>query len=492
MAEKEEVKKCNKGEEKFHTLSELTSDLVIIVNRDGNIIDCNSKINEFLGFKKKEAVGNSIFSLLPPENIHRLQQSFEESVKTGKITGIGFKFFNKEGKIVAVLLSISTMKNSSDFIFLCVAERCITEDNVSSPKNQSSEDFYNLLNSFSDPTLIQNENGILINANNRAKEFFGIELDCKRNNFGNILDYSETLITETKEIEMGSLENKCKRSEIEPILYIPDTELSKIKNDGSLSFKSDFTDKKGNKVEIEIYRKITRLGGKGAILSVIKDVTVKNRTEGALLQLNEVLRLINKILSHDILNDLTVVSSSLEMFVETNDKKFLENAKRSVNSSIELIKDMKELESLIHSGEALKPIKVEKILNSVARNYSFDIRVHPISERCEVLANKALASVIDNIIRNAIIHSGTDKIEITATLKDNFCEIRIADFGKGISDELKKKVFEEGFSYGETGNSGIGLYIVKKTVEKYGGDVSIKDNSPTGCIFVLKLRIPNP
>jgi signal transduction histidine kinase len=32
--------------------------------------------------------------------------------------------------------------------------------------------------------------------------------------------------------------------------------------------------------------------------------------------------------------------------------------------------------------------------------------------------------------------------------------MEIADFGKGILDNIKDKVFEESFSYGKTGNTG--------------------------------------
>jgi two-component system sensor kinase len=65
--------------------------------------------------------------------------------------------------------------------------------------------------------------------------------------------------------------------------------------------------------------------------------------------------------------------------------------------------------------------------------------------------------------------------------------MRIEDFGKGIPDEIKERVFEEGFAYGETGRSGLGLYIVKKVVERYGGRVEIENNSPRGTVVILRL-----
>ena len=99
-----------------------------------------------------------------------------------------------------------------------------------------------------------------------------------------------------------------------------------------------------------------------------------------------------------------------------------------------------------------------------------------------------LSSVIDNIIRNAIVHGEANKIDITTKGKDDICEIRIADYGIGIPDKIKEKVFNEGFRYGETGGTGLGLYIVKKTVDRYGGSIHVEDNKPNGTVFVIKLK----
>ncbi len=42
--------------------------------------------------------------------------------------------------------------------------------------------------------------------------------------------------------------------------------------------------------------------------------------------------------------------------------------------------------------------------------------------------------------------------------------------------------------YGETGNTGLGLYIVRKIMENYGGCVHVEDNTPKGAVFVLALK----
>jgi signal transduction histidine kinase len=70
--------------------------------------------------------------------------------------------------------------------------------------------------------------------------------------------------------------------------------------------------------------------------------------------------------------------------------------------------------------------------------------------------------------------------------------MRIADYGKGVPPEIKGMIFQEGFRYGEMGNTGLGLYIVKKTMERYGGQVSVEDNQPKGAVFVLRFKSGGP
>ena len=60
----------------------------------------------------------------------------------------------------------------------------------------------------------------------------------------------------------------------------------------------------------------------------------------------------------------------------------------------------------------------------------------------------------------------------------------------GIPEERKQKVFEPGFTTRANG-TGFGLAIVKRLVELQGGQVSLTDAVPHGCIFhvVLPQRV---
>ncbi|NMC77128.1 MAG: PAS domain S-box protein, partial [Candidatus Methanofastidiosa archaeon] len=215
------------------------------------------------------------------------------------------------------------------------------------------------------------------------------------------------------------------------------------------------------------------------------DITERKKSEEIIRSLNDNLKLLNKILRHDISNDLTVVSIALEM-IETKDKDMINKAFNAIQRSVDLIEKIRCLESTMSTKYRLKPISTKHILGFVKKSYQ-DIHIN-ITGECKIMADEALNSVFDNIINNAIIHGKTDRIDIEINSENNICQIKIIDYGVGIPDKIKNKIFEEEFSYGNKGGSGLGLYIVKKTIERYGGTIKVEDTNPHGATFIINLE----
>jgi PAS domain S-box-containing protein len=218
---------------------------------------------------------------------------------------------------------------------------------------------------------------------------------------------------------------------------------------------------------------------------IVEDITEKKIAEENIKSLNEALRVLNKILRHDILNDLTVVMTSCDM-INTDNDNLKQKAENSIKKSVSLIEQMRELEKALISEEELSEKSLRSVVESTIKNYS-DIRFS-VTGDCTILCDNAIFSVIDNIVRNAIVHGKTYRIDIPIEEKNGNCDIKFIDYGKGIPDDIKSKILEEGESFGETRGSGLGLYIVKKVVERYGGEITVEDNKPNGAVFVLKFK----
>ena len=90
----------------------------------------------------------------------------------------------------------------------------------------------------------------------------------------------------------------------------------------------------------------------------------------------------------------------------------------------------------------------------------------------------------------------TNRKEIIVSLSPTTekVEIGIQDFGMGLSEEDKKKVFSRFYRVDkarsrERGGNGLGLSIAKELVEGYGGKISLTSHLNQGSVFKVKLPI---
>lgn len=100
-----------------------------------------------------------------------------------------------------------------------------------------------------------------------------------------------------------------------------------------------------------------------------------------------------------------------------------------------------------------------------------------------------LERVIDNILRNALMHNppGTT-VEISARTRANVHQIIITDNGLGIPAAQIEKIFDAGFSTSaDESGEGLGLHIVKSIVERLGGTVTVSSEEEFGTTFTVTL-----
>ncbi|NQT14000.1 MAG: ATP-binding protein, partial [Planctomycetes bacterium] len=112
-----------------------------------------------------------------------------------------------------------------------------------------------------------------------------------------------------------------------------------------------------------------------------------------------------------------------------------------------------------------------------------------------------LKQVLTNLLRNAakhgcdperpriVISSVADTIQAADTVTGGLVAIRVHDNGPGIAPEFHEEIFLPGRRLPETSSdgSGMGLPIVKKIVESYGGTVSVDSGQEAGTAFVVTL-----
>ncbi|MBO8180895.1 MAG: PAS domain-containing sensor histidine kinase [Archaeoglobus sp.] len=241
--------------------------------------------------------------------------------------------------------------------------------------------------------------------------------------------------------------------------------------------------KDGGEIIVQVFGTVIKWGGEVAGIVVAVDVTREEEKRKKLEELTTLLEFINKILRHDVLNALTSAAACLEVYDDMKDEAILHKAREAIERAVRVIKNMREFERIVKEGN-LKIVSVREMAEEAAKGFAVTVN---IKGDCNVLADDGLVTVFENLYQNAVQHGETERIDVEIRESDKFCEICVVDYGKGIPDEIKDRVFEEGFKYGEKASTGFGLYAVKKLIERYGGEIWIENNKPRGAVFVIRL-----
>ena len=110
------------------------------------------------------------------------------------------------------------------------------------------------------------------------------------------------------------------------------------------------------------------------------------------------------------------------------------------------------------------------------------------------LLNQLIADPLLHLVRNAVDHGieTRGKVIIEIAQRNDQISITVADDGRGIHPSLIEKIFEPGFStareVSELSGRGVGLDVVKTTVEELGGAVNVHSELGKGSRFEIVIR----
>lgn len=229
-----------------------------------------------------------------------------------------------------------------------------------------------------------------------------------------------------------------------------------------------------------------------AWLLVLQDVTaIKTREQE--------LEVLNRVVRHDIQNDMNVVLGYAELADERfEDGEIIDPIIYGSRHAIELTETVRDLlQSITGEGDLeLEAINLADSLDAELQKAratheeaEFEVEGEIDPELC-VRANNMISSIFTNLFTNAVRHNDreTPKITVAVEEDDETIQIRIADNGPGVPDEDKGEIFGQGQKGLESRGTGVGLYLVETLTTQFGGTVRIEDNEPRGAVFVVELE----
>jgi PAS domain S-box-containing protein len=241
--------------------------------------------------------------------------------------------------------------------------------------------------------------------------------------------------------------------------------------------------------------------GESYIDGAIKDVTETREYQRVLEEQNERLELLNRIVRHDIRNDMQLIQGMTDLLdtaVGETNRPQLETVRSRTDHVIELTDVMGELmETLVAEADStLEPVQLSYVLNREVREAQSSYPDAAIRSRgnvplVEIVANDMLGSVFRNLLNNAVQHSDREEptVTVSAAVEGDDVIVRVTDDGPGIPDDRKETVFGKGEKGLESAGTGLGLHLVYTLVDHYGGEVWIEDNDPRGTVFALRFDL---
>jgi two-component system NtrC family sensor kinase len=171
----------------------------------------------------------------------------------------------------------------------------------------------------------------------------------------------------------------------------------------------------------------------------------------------------------------------------------VERARKVVHNMLGYARKMEPRLEDVDINDTLK--QTISILNNYARINNIEIRTD-LAQNLPIMASDQaqLQQVFLNLISNAIDAIGKEGVVMVQSGQSGSeLEVSVTDNGKGIPEELQKKVFEPFFTTKELGKgTGLGLWISYSIVEKMGGTISVRSKVEEGTTFTVKLPIVIP
>lgn len=128
-----------------------------------------------------------------------------------------------------------------------------------------------------------------------------------------------------------------------------------------------------------------------------------------------------------------------------------------------------------------------------ADRFNIQIEVEYPEEKISKLFvdSEKIAWVLTNLLSNAIRYSKENgRVVIGARQDDDFVQLYVQDFGKGIDSRYHQSIFDRYFRVPGTKvqGSGLGLSISKDFVEAHGGTLHVESEPGKGSRFVIRLK----
>jgi len=446
---------------------EYSDDAIIGKSLEGCITRWNAGAERLYGYSAHEIVGKSISLLVPPDLPDDTPLIIERIRNGEPVIRYETQRRKKDGGLINVTLTASQIRDAQNrLIGVYITAHDITRRKQVEVAVHASEIRYRrLFETAQDAILIlDGDTGEIIDANKFILDMLGYPLE----------DFIGRHLW-----ELGFLKDKA----------FAKTAFEKLQTDGYIRYEDlPLETIQGKAMSVEFISNVYLVGEKRIIQCNIRDITDRKRAEHALALASRKLKLMTGITRHDILNQVMVLSGSLELAlksVKEPDKiahiNRARNAADTIQHQIAFTREYEDLGVRSPVWQRLSIIASTAASQMTASAITFDIP----DDLLEIYADPLLIKVFYNLFDNARQHGGAvTRISISHHPAGTGLIIRVADNGTGISPEDKTQLFERGFGK----HTGLGLFHSREILSITG--ISITETGIAGKGAQFEIAVP--
>jgi PAS domain S-box-containing protein len=210
---------------------------------------------------------------------------------------------------------------------------------------------------------------------------------------------------------------------------------------------------------------------------------------------------LHRIFRHNLRNDLTVVKSHAAILSAELPAAYEEHIDAVIEKAeqlVDLTETATEARKVLEHDTSRMPVDAARLIREQIRDLRsrFDVTVEAdLPDAQHVWADAMFEVALKHLLTNAVEHHDPETPRVWVRMfptpnREDWVTIEVADDGPGIPD-IERETLAAGEEDPLQHSVGLGLWIVRWIVSRYGGDLSFHDREPQGSRVQIALpRVP--
>ena len=448
----------------YRDIVERLDDPILLQNRDGEFELLNEAVSEFAGVDREALYGTDEFAFMDAETAaevderrrgvldaeemieYEISPTFPESDREATFSTQRYPYYDADGELAG---TFAICRNVTD----------------RKRRERDLERYERAINGATDLIAAVDSDGRLLFANPQYREYHGI-------GDGDVTDL--TLADVVPDGGYGHVERQVERA---------------LRGE-AVEYRTTRTHPTRGKRKFDVrYYPLDSSDGEGpaGVVGVLRDVTDSEHRARQL-------RVVDRVLQHNLRNALTVVRGRAEQIAAGEaDSAAAEYIVSRADDLLETSEKAHHITEILSDGAETEPVDVGRVVRQVAAaaaeefpSATVDVSA-PDDGVATASATTWLSRAIDELIRNAVVHHDRDRpsVGVSVDASADSVEVRVADDGPGLTG-MNRDVLVDGTAIDALYHgSGLGLWLVYWVVQQSGGSAAVASAEPRGTVVTL-------